>query len=249
MSGLLRSEWTKLRTIRSTTTLLVATFVISVGLAAISGYSVRSAYQSGNGALVRPDFDPVYSGFVGLLYGQLALIAYGALLVTTEYSSGTIRATLSAVPRRGLAYAGKLLVGGGLGLVVAVATAVVSWPVNQAALGPYGTSMGAPGVPRAIAGAALYLTLVCAFSAGVAAVLRSSALALGVLIPLFFVVGPVLSQVPGIERAARFLPDQAGMRMMTVDDSPMWALPVVAAWTVVALVTGYLTLSRRDVPG
>ncbi|MEV6850461.1 ABC transporter permease subunit [Actinoplanes sp. NPDC051411] len=247
MTAVLRAEWTKLRTIRSTVWLLVLTFVISVGLAAASGFSVRQAYQSGNAAMVRPDFDPVYSGFVGLLYGQLALIAFGALLVTTEYSSGTIRATIAAIPRRFRAYAGKLLVGGGTALVVALATAVVSWPVNQAGLGPYGVSIGTPGVPRAIVGAAVYLTLVCALSAGVGALLRNSALTLGILIPLFFIIGPILSRLPGVSEAARFLPDQAGLQIMAVGArglTPLQGLLVVLGWTVVALTAGYLRLRR-----
>jgi ABC-2 type transport system permease protein len=253
VAAVLRSEWTKLRTIRSTMWMLALTFLISVGLAVSSGFSVRNAYQSGNGAIVRPDFDPVYSGFIGLTYGQLALIAFGALLVTTEYSSGTMRATVAAVPQRGLAYAGKLLVGCGVALVVAVATAFISWPANQAGLGPYGVSMSTPGVLRAVAGAAVYLTLICAFSAGVAAVLRNSALTLGILIPLFFIIGPILSRIPGVGKAARFLPDQAGNQIMTVGPqhggalSPLQGLLVVIAWTVVAVGAGYLLLRRRDV--
>lgn len=247
MTAVLSAEWTKLRTIRSTMWMLALTFVISVGLAAVSGFSVRQAYESGNAAMVRPDFDPVYSGFVGLLYGQLALIAFGALLVTTEYSSGTIRATIAAIPRRLLAYGGKLLVGCGAALVVAFATAVVSWPVNEAGLGPHGVSMSTPGVPRAIAGAAAYLTLVCALSAGVGALLRNSALTLGILIPLFFVVGPILTHVPGFSDAARFLPDQAGLQIMAVGANgltPWQGLLVVFAWAALAVTAGYLRLRR-----
>jgi ABC-2 type transport system permease protein len=243
MTAVLRAEWTKIRTIRSTVWMLALTFGVSVVLAAVSGFSVRHAYQSGNAAMVRPDFDPVYSGFVGLLYGQLAIIAFGALLVTSEYSSGTMRATIAAIPRRLLAYAGKVLAGSIAALVVAVATALVSWPVNQVGLGPYGVSMSTPGVLRAIAGAALYLTLVCALSAGVGALLRNAALTLGVLIPGFFIVGPILSRIPGVAEAARFLPDQAGLRIVAISGgglTPLQGLLVVLAWTVVALAAGYL---------
>ncbi|MFI6070022.1 ABC transporter permease subunit [Actinoplanes sp. NPDC051343] len=251
--AVLRSEWTKLRTIRSTVWMLALTFVISVGLAVTSGVSVRTAYQNGNSSMVRADFDPVYSGFVGLLYGQFALIAFGCLLVTSEYGSGTIRATIAAIPQRGLAYAGKLLVGCGTALVVAVATAFVSWPANEAALGPYGVSIGTPGVLRAVAGAALYLTLVCALSVGVGTVLRNSALTLGILIPLFFIIGPILSRIPGVDKAARFLPDQAGNQIMTVGEhkagtlTPLEGLLVLIAWTVLAVGGGHLRLRRRDV--
>ncbi|WP_238009995.1 ABC transporter permease [Dactylosporangium sp. AC04546] len=246
MTAVMLAEWTKLRTIRSTVWTLALTFLISVGLAAASGFSVRNAYESGNAAMVRPDFDPVYSGFVGLLYGQLALITFGALLVTSEFGTGTMRATLAAVPRRGLAYGSKLLVGCGAALVVAVATVLVSWPVNQAGLGPYGTSMAAPGVPRALAGAAVYLTLIYLFSAGVAAILRSTALTLGILIPLFFIVGPVLSRIPGVSAVARYLPDQAGQRLMDTED-PLPALLALIAWTAAAVGAGYASVRSRDV--
>lgn len=252
MTAVLRSEWTKLRTIRSTGWMLVLTVVVSVGLNVVNGLSVRHAYQSGNGALVRPDFDAADAGFLGLVSGQLALLAFGALLITTEYGSGTIRATLVAVPHRGLAYAGKLAVGCGAALVVAVAAALISWSAGEAGLGPYGVAMSSPGVLRALAASVVYLTLVCAFAAGVAAVLRHPALTLGVLIPLFFLVGPILSLIPGVDRAARFLPDQAGLVIMTVRPPAAGALSatqgllVVIAWTALAVGAGYLQLRRRD---
>jgi ABC-2 type transport system permease protein len=108
-------------------------------------------------------------------------------------------------------------------------------------------------VLRAIAGAALYLTLVSALSAGLGAMLRNSALTLGILIPLFFIIGPILSRIPGVDKAARFLPDQAGNQIMTVGAhkagtlTPLQGLLVVIAWTVTAVLAGYLRLRRRDV--
>jgi ABC-2 type transport system permease protein len=252
VTAILRSEWTKLRTIRSTGWMLALTLVVSTGLNVVNGLSVRHAYQTGNGALVRPDFDAADAGFLGLVSGQLALLAFGALLVTTEYGSGTIRATLAAVPRRGPAYAGKLMVGCAVALVAAAAAALISWSAGEAGLGPYGVAMSAPGVLRALAASVAYLTLICAFAAGVAAVLRHPALTLGVLIPLFFLVGPILSLVPGADRAARFLPDQAGLAIMTVRPPAAGALTagqgllVMTMWTVLAVGAGYFQLRRRD---
>ena len=112
--------------------------------------------------------------------------------------------------------------------------------------------MSAPGVPRALALSVVYLTLICAFAAGVATVLRRPALTLGVLLPLFFLVGPILSQVPLADRAARFLPDQAGLQIMTVRPPAAGALSaaqgllVVTMWTALAVGAGYFQLRRRD---
>ncbi|MGW5360290.1 ABC transporter permease subunit [Actinopolymorpha pittospori] len=253
MYAVMRSEWAKLRTIRSTAWALALTFVISVGLAWISGFSVRNAYDSGNADLVRPDFDPIYSGFVGLLYGQLSLVVFGVLLVGTEFGSGTIRMTLTAVPQRGRLFAGKVAAGMGAALLVSILTAFVSWPANQAGLGPYGAAMSDPGVARAVVGAALYLTLVCALAIGVATVVRSSALALVILVPLFYVVEPILGQIRLTEALARYLPGQAGAQVMTVGPpkngalEPGQGLLVLVAWTATALVAGYLSLRHRDV--
>jgi ABC-2 type transport system permease protein len=253
MYAVMRSEWAKLRTIRSTVWALALTFVISVGLAWISGFSVRNAYTSGNAELVRPDFDPVYSGFVGLLYGQLSLVVFGVLLVGTEFGSGTIRMTLAAVPRRGRLFAGKVAAGMGAALLVSIPTAFVSFAANQAGLGSYGVAMSEAGVLRAVLGAAAYLTLICAFSIGVAIVLRRSALALGALIPLFFVVEPILTGIPLTKAVARYLPGQAGAQVMAVGPQPSEALEpgqgllVLVAWTAAALVAGYLSLRHRDV--
>ena len=253
MYAVMRSEWAKLRTIRSTAWALALTFVISVGLALSSGFSVRNAYTSGNANLVRPDFDPVYSGFVGLLYGQLSLVVFGVLLVGTEFGSGTIRMTLAAVPQRGRLFAGKVAAGMGAALLVSIPTALVSWPANQAGLGPYGVAMSDPGVPRAIVGAVVYLTLVCALAIGVATVVRSSALALGILIPLFYVVEPILGRIPLTKVVAQYLPGQAGAQVMAVGPrgsgalEPGQGLLVLVAWTAAALFAGYLSLRHRDV--
>jgi ABC-2 type transport system permease protein len=127
----------------------------------------------------------------------------------------------------------------------------------QAALGPRGTSLGEPGVLRAVLGTCAYLTLMCAFSIGVAAMLRSTALSLGIMIPLLFLNSQGLGNVPKIRTVAQFLPDQAGAVMMQVvkpdqsfvthrDFGPWTGLAILLAWTIAALAGGYLVLHRRD---
>lgn len=101
--AVLGAEWIKLRSVPSTLWTLLLAFISSVGIALMFGLVLRGAYDD-----IRPEskasFDPVGSGFNGLRLGMIALVVFGVLTVTSEYSSGTIRASLAAVPRRGLFY-------------------------------------------------------------------------------------------------------------------------------------------------
>lgn len=250
------AEWIKIRTVRSTVWTLLVTFVVSVGISLLFGLSMRTSFDR-MPRENQENFDPVLAGFYSLTLGQLSLVVFGVLLVASEYTSGTIRATLAAVPRRGLFYGCKVLAGTLLALGFSLVTVLVTFFVGQWAFGPHGTTMGADGVPRAVFGACMYMTLMCLFSMGVAAMLRSSALSLGIMIPLLFLGSQGLGNAPGVRRVAQFLPDQAGaiaMRVVTPDESfithrdfgPWTGLAILVAWTAAALIGGYLVLRRRD---
>ncbi|MGW4898366.1 ABC transporter permease [Kitasatospora sp. NPDC004240] len=245
--AVVRAELTKIRTVRSTLVPLLLALVVSVGTGVLNGASARSAIDRGSG-LLRPDFDPVDAGFVGVQFGQLALIAFAVLLICAEYGSGMIRASLAAVPDRGLFYLSKITAAAAVALLVAVPTVFLAFLASQAALGPYGVGLGRPGALRAVLGACLYLTLMCLFALGVATVLRGTALALSLLFAFVFVLSPVANTVPALRTAARYLPDHAGAEVMKADPglSPGTGLLVLAAWTAAALLAGYLTLRGRD---
>ncbi|MGW3966101.1 ABC transporter permease subunit [Amycolatopsis sp. NPDC005003] len=250
-SRVLLSEFTKIRTVRSTTWTLVLAFVVTVALSVALALYMRSVFDRIS-ASERQAFDPAEFALGTVAYGQVVLVAFGVLVVGSEYGSGTIRASLVAVPRRLRFYGAKVLAGGLLALVVSELTAFAMFFATQVALGPHGGSLGAPGVLRAVAGTGLYLTLIAVLSMGVTTMLRSPALALGVLIPFFFIVSNLLGHVPGIKRAGQFLPDQAGHQIMLVTtpgDSvlgPWSGLLVMTAWAVAALAGGYLVLRARD---
>ncbi|MDJ1135249.1 ABC transporter permease subunit [Streptomyces iconiensis] len=250
--GALAAEWTKIRTLPSTLWTLLTAFVLTVGIAAVYGIVLRDAYGDMD-AKGRSTWDPVYSGLNGLTFGELGMVAFAVLVVGAEYSTGTIRASLTAVPRRGLFYASQLLAGTLLSLVVAVVTTYAAFFVSQAGIGPeHNASLGDPGVLRATLGACVYLTLLCLFSMGVAAMLRSSTLSLGVLIPLFFILSEVLTNVSKVKTVAKYLPDEAGrqiMRLVPWDDKlGAWeGLWVMVAWTVAAVAGGYVMLRRREI--
>jgi ABC-2 type transport system permease protein len=250
------AEWTKIRTVRATGWTLSLAFALSAGLGRLFGLLIHARFD-GMSADARANFDPVATGFAGLGIGQIALVAFGVLLVGGEYAHDTIRVSLVAVPRRGLFYGSKVLAGTLTAATFSLVTVLVTFYVAQDALGPYGTSLGEPGVPRAVFGTCAYLTLMCAFAMGVATMLRGTALPLGIMIPLLFLDSQGLGNVPRVRTVAQFLPDQAGavmMRVVTPDASfvthrdfgPWTGLAILLAWTLAALAGGYAVLRRRD---
>ncbi|MGW0531495.1 ABC transporter permease [Streptomyces sp. NPDC003032] len=249
----LRSEWTKIRSVSSTVWTLGLAVVLTIALGALISILSKDDYD-GLDARDKLTFDPTYISFSGMSLGQLAMIVFGVLVVSNEYSTGMIRTSLAAVPQRGTFLFGKLLVATLLAFVVSLATSFLAFFVGQAVLGPYRAEIGDPGVLRAVIGGALYMTLIAMFSMGVAAMLRSPMLSLGILMPFFFLISSILGNVSATEKIGRYLPDQAGSEIMQVktpfdDDTPYgpWGgLAIMVVWVVVALLGGYVTLKKRD---
>jgi ABC-2 type transport system permease protein len=247
MTALISAEWTKIRSVRSTAWTLALTVALSVGL----GYLIPLSYRSNFADLTpqeRARFDPLFPTFYSLTIGQLALVVLAVFVVTSEYSTGTIRTSLTAVPRRGRFFAAKALTGGLLAAGVAAA---------QAGLGPHRVSPTADGVPAALAAACLYLTLIYLLATGLAALLRGAIPTLGILLPLLFLGSQGLGNVPRVKTVAQFLPDQAGMIAMHIVGpagdarfgrpyGPWTGLAIMALWAGAALVAGYVAIRRRD---
>ncbi|MGV9884332.1 ABC transporter permease [Streptomyces sp. NPDC003006] len=249
----LRSEWTKIRSVSSTVWTLGLAVVLTIALGALISILSKNDYD-GLDARDKLTFDPTYISFSGMSLGQLAMIVFGVLVVSNEYSTGMIRTSLAAVPQRGTFLFGKLLVATLLAFVVSLATSFIAFFVGQAMLGPYKAEIGDPGVLRAVIGGALYMTLIAMFSMGVAAMLRSPMLSLGILMPFFFLISSILGNVSATEKIGRYLPDQAGSEIMQVktpfdDDTPYgpWGgLAIMVVWVVAALLGGYVLLKKRD---
>jgi ABC-2 type transport system permease protein len=252
-SAAMTFEWTKIRTLRSTVWSLAVYLLLSVAVALPTGYFMRGAYGDMS-AEARAGFDPVSTGFSGLRLGLTALVVFGVLTVTSEFSTGTIRSSLAAVPRRGVFYGAKLLTGGATACAASVVVVVVSFFTTQVAMGgPQSVSLSDDGVLRGMAGAVLYTTLLCLFSMGLATVLRSSALTMSILLPLFFMLSTILNNIPGVRKAAQFLPDVAGGIVLfrePPDNTVLTAwsgMAVLVAWTALSVAAGYLAVRRRDV--
>jgi len=245
------AEFTKLRSMRSTLVTLSLFFPVSIGIGALEGWSVRGAIASHSPMLI-PDFSAAQAGFDGVLIGQLALIVFSVLLVTSEYGSRMIGLSLLAVPRRGHFYAAKMIVVGLAAAVVAIPAVVLAYVATELALGPYGSSPLASGVPRAMLGAVGYLTLMSVFAAGIAAMARNPIVPLATLLPLVLAGSQILSIIGATTVIARFLPDRAGMRMLAVSAgnsdqlSSVAGFAVMLVWAAAALIGGYLLLQRRD---
>ncbi|MCX4697872.1 ABC transporter permease [Streptomyces sp. NBC_01373] len=248
-----RSEWTKIRSVASTVWTLSLAVVVTIALGMLISALSKNEFDS----MSRDDrlsFDPTFISFAGMSLGQLAMIVFGVLVVSNEYSTGMIRTSLAAVPQRGTFLFSKIAVATALSLAVGLATSFVAFFLGQAMLGTHKAEIGDSGVLRAVIGGGLYMTLIAMFSMGVAAMLRSPMLSLGILMPFFFLISNILGNVDATKKIGRYLPDQAGSKIMQVvtpidDDTPYgpWGgLGIMALWVLAALIGGYVLLKKRD---
>ncbi|MBB5935783.1 ABC transporter permease [Streptomyces zagrosensis] len=248
----LRSEWTKIRSVRSTVWTMALALVVTVALSMLISAVSKNEFDD----MSRQDkleFDPTQISFAGIGLGQLALIVFGVLVVSNEYSTGMIRTSLAAVPQRFTFLFSKIAVATLLAFVVGLVISFLSFFAGQAMLGDHKAALGDSGVMRALLGSAIYMTLITVFAMGVTAMLRSPMLSLGILMPFFFLISNILGNVSATEKVGQYLPDQAGSRIMQVvetgDDAPYgpWGgIFIMALWVLAALVGGYISLKKRD---
>ena len=139
LGGALRSEFTKLRSVRSTYWTIAALFIVSVGIAAIAGAGIANNIH--NNPANKAGMDATQASLIAFFeIGQLIIAVLGALTITSEYSTGMIRTSLTAMPRRGVVYAAKLIVFTTVTLIVSLITSFISFFVGQAAMSGSGVS-------------------------------------------------------------------------------------------------------------
>ncbi|WP_330344445.1 ABC transporter permease [Streptomyces longwoodensis] len=253
VTQVVRSEWTKIRSVASTVWTLSLAVVVTIALGMLISALSKNEFDSMS-RRDRLSFDPTFVSFAGMSLGQLAMIVFGVLVVSNEYSTGMIRTSLAAVPQRASFLLSKIAVATGLALLVSLATSFAAFFLGQAMLGSHRAQIGDPGVLRAVIGGGLYMTLIAVFSMGVATMLRSPMLSLGILMPFFFLISNILGNVSATKKVGRYLPDQAGSKIMQVvtpldDDTPYgpWGgLGIMALWVLAALLGGLLLLKKRD---
>ena len=247
MPDLLRSEWGKLRSIRTTFWSLIITVVAMVGIGAIVA-AVHTGTRSGRG------FDALSGTFTGVLLAQLAIGVLGVLTVTSEYSTGMIRSTFIAAPQRRAVIMAKAGVVGFVTFLVGTVASFASFFVSAAILSSHGThlSLGSPGALRSVIGVGLFLGILAVLAVGLGTIIRSSAGGIAALVGLLLVL-PTLSQaIPSSIRDSveKFLPANAGQAVFLHTDtgslSPWIGLLVFAAYSAAALGIGLIMVGRRD---
>ena len=276
LGGLLMAEWTKIRSVRSTMWTLLIFVIVSLGLTGLFTWLTLNALNNGrNGARSSGIItDPV--SFIlgtGLGLGQLAICVLGALVITSEYSSGTIRASLLAVPRRYPVLLAKALVFAALVFVVGEIVAFVSFYIGVALINGHvitlhGTigghavtarhtitvSLSQPGVLRAVFGAGLYLTVLGLFALAIGGLIRHTAGAITAVIGMVLIIFPLAGLLPDSWGAHvhAYLPTIAG-QLITADKhqsgqllSPWQGFGVFCAWTALLLAASIFLLQERD---
>jgi ABC-type transport system involved in multi-copper enzyme maturation permease subunit len=254
--GVARSEWTKIRSLRSTFWTFLVTAVLTVGLGSLFALG-RSSSPSGRDPITT-NFNAAGFPFNGMFLAQLAIGVLGVLIITTEYSSGMIRTTFTAVPQRGLVLAVKAVVFGSVTLVVSLLTTFATFFASQAILSrgsvKYGVTLSSPHALRIVIGAALYLTVCGLLGVALGALLRSTAAAITALTGLLFILPILMNFLPVSwhrDAIAQWLPSTAGIQIIEKVTQPLqfspWAgLAVFAGWVAVAFVAGLVLLRRRD---
>ena len=257
MRRVLHAEWTKLRTTPGPGWLLLAAIAATVAVSSVAAAAVTCS------AAACPA-DQARLSLAGVELGQAIVAIVAVLAISGEYSTGMIRTTLAAVPRRWTVLAAKAMVVAAVALgagIVAVLGSVLAGRLIlpgsgfTAARGYRALSLGDGPVLRAVGGSVLYLVLIALLSLGVATAVRDSAAAMGVVLGLLYLF-PVISGAVSDPAWHRHLeqigPMSAGLAIQATTGlrslpiSPWAGLGVLAAWAASALLAGGLLLRVRD---
>jgi ABC-2 type transport system permease protein len=257
-TDLLRSEWTKFRSLRSSWWSLIAMIVVSVGVsitatAAVTGNfnhldpTDRSLYQNDTVSLfLQP----------GSTFGQLAVAVLGVLLISAEYSTGMIRATVLAAPRRTPVLAAKAVVLAGIMFVLAEVIAWICFFVGSAIVHKHVTiTLGTPSAVREILGFGLVMAMEGLIALAIGALLRHTAGAITVALGLNLVVPILIGLIPGSvgKHIMYAMPQPAGQLIMERTRNvgtpyTQWTgFGIVAVWTLVLLAAAFWSIKKRDV--
>jgi len=248
-----RMEWLKLRSVRSTSWIAL---VFAAGMIGLSVLVMIHQHWATMSAQDRASFDPTENSFAGLAIGQLALGVLGVLAITTEFSSGMIRATFAAVPRRPLVLAAKAAVVGAVALVVGEIFAFAAFAVGELVLrspAPH-ANLGQPGVLRAVLMGGAYPALIALIALGLGAVIRHTAGAISAVVGILFVL-PLIVLPLGVSvqnSVGQFMPMLIAENSLTAVKLQSHTLPaglgfaVLCGYAAIALAAGGWALARRD---
>ena len=251
-----RSEWIKFRSLRSSLIMLAAAVLVFAGLGlGFSAFLSDTTIEPGSPAPPGgpSSLDPLGASLGGVNLAQLLIGTLGVLLVAGEYSTGMIRSSLAAVPRRWPVLAGKVTVLTGVSLALLMPTVLLTFLGGQAILGDKGISLADDGVLRAVLGTAFYLAGVGVLGMALGALLRNTAGALTSVVALLLVIPGLASLLPESwsDAISPYLPSNAGQAFMSISSSPDLLSPgaglaVFVGWLVVLVGAAAVLLRRRD---
>jgi ABC-2 type transport system permease protein len=209
---------------------------------------IRSSRQD------RADFHPIEVNLVGVQLAQLAIGILGILVITAEYSTGMIRASMTAVPKRLPVLWAKALVYGLVTAALMIPAVLIAFLIGQGILSRHhiNAAFSDPGVARALFGAALYLTVVGLFGLGLGAIVRNTAGGIATFVAIMFVLPPLMNVLPASwnDAASPYLPLAAGEAIMSVTSgnhlSPWVGLLLFFGYAAAALAVAAVLLVRRD---
>jgi ABC-2 type transport system permease protein len=249
------SEFTKFRTVRSTVWTLLVSVVLIIGISALFSAVTASQYHTFDAA-DRATFNPVSISLSGMMFAVVAIGVLGVLMISGEYSTGMIRSSLTAVPRRLPVLWGKLAVFAGVIFSVSLVASLISFFLGQALLNGHhlGVSIAAPGAVRSIIGAALYVTVSGMIGVALGALFRNTAAGIATFAGVFFVIPPLTGLLPASisDHLSQYLPSYAGdalwggARSVTNALSPWTGFAVLCGYAVVVIAAAALRLRRAD---
>ncbi|HZO34835.1 MAG TPA: hypothetical protein VFB17_07140 [Gaiellaceae bacterium] len=249
------SEWTKLITLRSTLWSLFTAIVLTIGLPALFA-AVTSSHWGSMSPHDRADRHPLDIALAGVNLSQLAIGVLGVLVITGEYSTGMIRASLTAVPKRLPVLWAKTAVYAVVTFVLMLPCVLAAFFASQAILSRHDIlqiSFGHGGVARAVIGGAVYLMLLGVLTVAIGTIVRNTAGAIAAFAAIFFVIPPLLNILPTSwnNAIAPYLPDAAGRSIFSLTHgahslAPGPGLALFAGYCAVALAIAATVLLRRD---
>jgi ABC-2 type transport system permease protein len=256
---LMLAEWTKIRSVQSTAWTLVLFVIITIGLTALFTWITIANWNGLHAAArdARALSDPTSIIFGPSIYlGQLTICVLGVLLITTEYSTGVIRASILAVPKRFPMLGAKIAVFAVLMTVLAEIVVFGSFFIGSAILhSRVSVSLSDTGVLRSTVGAGLYLTVFGLFAMAIGALVRHTAGAISIAIGVAFVLPILAGLLPDtsfFNHLVAYLPQQAGSVVYQVHPTGTQLLSawegfgVLCIWTVLLLAIATYLLDRRD---
>jgi ABC-2 type transport system permease protein len=255
LPDVLRSEWTKLRSVRSTYWSLLVAAVATVGLSALLCTIYINRFDQISAA-DKATFNPTSFSLSGLFLAQLAIAVLGVLIITGEFSSGMIRSTFAAVPQRRTVLAAKAVVFTAVALIVGIVSCLAAFYVGQAILSSKHLSahIGDPGVLRSVIGAGAYLGVLGLLSLGIGTLIRHSAGAIAAVFGLIFVLPGIVGALPSSwsNAISPYLPSEAGQAIFraardnTRALSPWTGFGVFCLYALVVMALAGFSLTRRD---